>query len=87
MNNVVQFPEIHESCSYTDSKGSLGVINEQAGIELIFDGSRPLILSNDIAEFKDRKELAEFLWMCVRLVDSEGRWEKSEYVGMNYPEN
>lgn len=35
-------------------------------------------------EFKSRRDLAEFLWMAARFVDSEGKWEKSEYVGKNY---
>jgi len=86
MSNVIKFPEIHESCSYTDTDGVLGVINNTAEIELFFNQGKPLISlhCDNVVEFKDRKELAEFLWMCVRLVDPEGRWEKSEYVGMNY---
>ena len=31
-----------------------------------------------------RKEMAEFLWMAAYMVDSEQRWAKDEYVGLNY---
>lgn len=34
----------------------------------------------------DRKEMAEFLWMAAYMVDSERRWCKDKYVGINYPE-
>lgn len=81
MTNVVIID--FEGSTYTDAHGVRNRYN-QATIENV-DGKWFLFAPHAFPiEFKSRKDLAEFLWMAVRLVDSEARWEKDKYVGLNY---
>jgi len=82
MSNVIDIGEHKEKNRYTSNGG---VIHKPNGLMVISNPDRTMItLGYFHAEFESRKDLAEFLWMAVRLVDSDGRWEKDQYVGMNY---
>lgn len=85
-DNVIDFPSLSENNSYSIADGDIGVFNKANNIELI--GSRgefALIDEFGGIEFTDRKDLAEFLWMCASLVDSEERYRpQGELIGANY---
>ncbi len=83
MGEVINIKD-HESNCYTEN---LSVKNKYNKISIgKSDDGFWFLFQPDFfpIEFKSRQDLAEFLWMAVRLVDSEGRWEKDEYVGLNY---
>lgn len=86
MVEIINIENFMEKTKYRDyGGGSLSVINEEAGIELFPDHSQfHIFIDGESATFTSRKELAEFLWQCAYFIDSEGRWKKNEYVGINY---
>lgn len=82
MNNVISIDEYKEKNKYTEFGGVIHVPN---GLTMISKPECTMITVGYFhVEFESRKDLAEWLWMAVRMVDSDGRFEKSEYVGMNY---
>ena len=84
MTNVIEF-EKKEYATYRDVDGVLSVVSKCNGSELICSqGDAWLIVNGKTVKFESRQAMAEFLWMAVRFVDSEGRWQKDKYVGCDY---
>jgi hypothetical protein len=84
MSNVVNF-EPKESAMYRCEDGVITVVNDSNDAEVVcnaVDGW--MIVNGRPIEFKSRRHMAEFLWMAAHLVDSEGRWKRDEYVGVDY---
>lgn len=86
MGDVINIEDLREKTKYNDyGNGILSVVNDDAGIELVPDGDMFFInIYGESGTFTSRKDIAEFLWQCAHFVDSEGRWKKSEYVGIDY---
>jgi len=84
MSNVISFPRF-ECAAYIDTFGDISVLSLDADIELFCqDGSWWIDAGEHRISFNSREAMAEWLWMAVRFVDSEGRWEKTEYLGRDY---
>ncbi len=84
MGRVIEFPS-KENNQYTTGDGVIGVINIPAGIEMVSYGCVNTIIFGEVSvEFSSREDLAKWLWMCTRLVDSEGRYQEESYVGLDY---
>lgn len=84
MGRVIDFPQ-KENNQYTTGDGVIGVINILAGIEMVSHGGVNTVMVGDVSvDFTSREDLAKWLWMCARLVDSEGRFQEQTYVGLDY---
>ena len=81
--DVIQLPG-REATTYTIRNGRIGVHNLSTGIELVNADRFYLCIGAEHVPFPSRKEAAQFMWMCARLLDSEGRYEFDEYAALDY---
>jgi len=85
MGEVIEFPDSSEGNTYTREAGIIGSLNIATRAELIFHkGKAYIAIGSEILEFSSRKDAAEWFHQGAKLLDSEDRWLKSEYVGVNY---
>ena len=85
MTNIIEFPQADKERYLQEDGDIIGIISLENDLEVECSDKEIKIRCHDMfANFESRKQLAEFLWMAVRFVDSEGRYEKSNYVGKNY---
>ena len=68
--------------------GGIGVQSSDIGMEIhIASGYETAIVSTESGDLVlSRKRLAQFLHAACKLVDSEDRYAKEQYIGANYPE-
>ncbi len=73
-----------DGCIYTtDENGSIGVRSITLDMEIYQDENGYRLTSN--GDIKERKELAEFLWVAAILLDSEERYKPdADMAGHNY---
>lgn len=74
MAELIEFPDRCPT-TYTIHDGRISVHNSSTGAELVNADMFYLSLGSEYAPFPSRKEAAQFMWMCARLLDSEGRYE------------
>ncbi len=88
MGEVVNFQRVfyaeHEDYLMQNNK-LIGMISNYNDLEVICnDGIFQIKCHEMFANFENRERLAGFLWMAVRMIDSEGRYEAEKYVGLDY---